>query len=279
VTDVTYDPASHYDRVTAAWGLLLGPDLHYGLFSAENESLGSATQALTDRMAEAARIQPELEVLDIGCGTGGPACCLGREYGARVTGITTSSIGVEAATARAAEEGLSDSVRFELRDGTATGLQAASVDRAWVLESSHLMADREQLLVECSRILRPGGRLALCDIVLRRPLPFLEVRRLRQPLTLLREVFGDAHMEPLERYAEMANAHDLIIDDQEDLTTATRPTFARWEANARRHRDQIIDLLSEEDWERFVQSCAVLAGFWDDGTLGYGLISGTRLNH
>ena len=33
MTDRTYDPESHYDRVTDAWGLLLGEDLHYGIFA------------------------------------------------------------------------------------------------------------------------------------------------------------------------------------------------------------------------------------------------------
>jgi cyclopropane fatty-acyl-phospholipid synthase-like methyltransferase len=224
-------------------------------------------------MVEAARIEHGDEVLDVGCGTGAPACILASDYGARVTGITTSRVGVEAATARAVEAGVAGQVRFELRDGTDSGYPEASFDRIWVLESSHLMPLRHQLLGECARLLRPGGRLALCDIVLRRALPFTEVRRLRRPLSVLRDVFGDAHMDPLERYAELATAHGLVVDDQIDLTAATRPTFACWRANADRYRDEIIRSLGEADWERFVESCTVLEQFWDDGTLGYGLLS------
>ena len=55
------------------------------------------------------------------------------------------------------------------------------------------------------------------------------------------------------------------------LTAATRPTFARWRENAARHRDTIVASIGEEDWQRFADSCDVLEGFWDDGTLGYGL--------
>ena len=54
--------------------------------------------------------------------------------------------------------------------------------------------------------------MTLCDIVLQREMPFLEVRRLRQPLALLREVFGDARMEPLAHYAAMAEANGLVVD-------------------------------------------------------------------
>ena len=275
MSDVTYDPASHYDRVTAAWGLLLGDELHYGVFTTGDEDLPTATQNLTDRMLAAVQLETGNEVLDVGCGTGTQACHL-AELGARVTGITTSAVGIATAVARAEAAGVADRTSFELRDGTDNQLPSESFDRVWVLESSHLMRDREAVVSECARVLRPGGHLALCDIVLRRPMPFEEVRRLRKPLALLREVFGDARMELLPRYTELAEANGLAVHDEVDLTAATRPTFARWRENARRHRDEVVASLGEEDWQRFVDSCDVLEGFWDDGTLGYGLLAATR---
>jgi cyclopropane fatty-acyl-phospholipid synthase-like methyltransferase len=273
---VSYESATHYDRVTGAWSLLLGEELHYGVFSDPSQDLASATRALTQAMIEAAEIDPGMEVLDIGCGTGAPACALAAELGARVTGITTSAEGVEAARARAAAAGLESSVSFEQRDGMDNGFAEASFDRTWVLESSHLMRERGRLIAECARVLRPGGRLALCDIVLRRRLDLLEVKRLREPLMLLREVFGDARMEPLAHYAHLALDRGLVVEQQTDLTEATRPTFARWRENADRNRDEVVALLGEPGWHRFRDACDVLEGFWDDGTLGYGLLAATK---
>ncbi len=274
--DVSYDPASHYDRVTDAWTLLLGDDLHYGVFHSGTEKLHEATAALTDLMIDAAKLEQDIEVLDVGCGTGTPSCHLASAFGARVTGITTSAVGVASARARAAVAGVTDRVRFEERDGMDNGFAAASFDRTWVLESSHLMRERDRLIAECARVLRPGGRLALCDIVLRREMPFKEVRRLREPLGLLREVFGEARMEPLDVYAQLCGASGLTVDEQIDLTTATRPTFARWRENAERHRETVVALLGPRGHQAFVDSTVVLEGFWDDGTLGYGLISAAK---
>ena len=79
-------------------------------------------------------------------------------------------------------------------------------------------------------------------------------------------------MEPLDRYADLARAHGMEVDVQDDLTAVTRPTFDRWRRNAEQHREEVTELLGEEDWQRFVDACAVLEGFWDDGTLGYGLL-------
>jgi 27-O-demethylrifamycin SV methyltransferase len=273
---VSYAPGSHYDRVTAAWTLLLGEELHYGVFSDGDEELPAATAELTRLMIEASRLEPGLEVLDVGCGTGAPAARLAEEHGVLVTGITTSPVGVEAAAARAAAAGLDGRARFELRDGMDNGFPDESFDRVWALESSHLMRRRDRLVAECARVLRPGGRFALCDIVLRRELPFAEVRRLREPLALLREVFGDARMEPLETYAELAAANGLEVEEQTDLTAATRPTFEHWRRNAEQHRGEVRAALGDDELRRFVDAAGVLESFWDEGVLGYGLLAASK---
>jgi cyclopropane fatty-acyl-phospholipid synthase-like methyltransferase len=269
-------PEQHYDRVTESWRLLLGEDLHYGVFENGDEDLPTATHALTSCMIDAAQLAPDLDVLDVGCGTGAPACHLVERFDVRVLGITTSSAGVELATARAAERGLTALARFERRDGTDNGLADGSFDRAWVLESSHLMRDRDALIVECARVLRSGGRMVLCDIMLQRELPFMEVRRLRREFALLRAVFGDAHMLPLARYASMASDHGLEVERQVDLTGSTLPTFDRWRANASRHRDEVISLVGERYLHDFVEAADLLETFWRDGTLGYGLLAAVR---
>jgi 27-O-demethylrifamycin SV methyltransferase len=238
--------------------------------------LAEATAALTARMVQAAQFAPNDEVLDVGCGIGSQACEIAQEFGVRVLGITTSQVGVSAATARAAAAGLSDRARFLLADGTDNGLPDASFDRVWALESSHLMADRQKFVAECVRVLRPGGRLVLCDIIRRRDIPFLEVRSRRDEFQLLRRVFGDARMESLEVYRNLMEAAGLTVDDEEDLTAATLPTFDRWRANAAEHRTEVQALLGAEDHDAFVRSTEVLESFWSDGTLGYGIIAGRR---
>ena len=60
--------------------------------------------------------RPGLRVLDIGCGWGGMALTLARDFGARVTGITLSQEQLTEARARAAAEGLEDRVQFEMLD-------------------------------------------------------------------------------------------------------------------------------------------------------------------
>jgi cyclopropane fatty-acyl-phospholipid synthase-like methyltransferase len=272
---VDYDPATHYDRITEAWSLLLGSELHYGLFETGSEPLETATAALTSLMIERAQLTSGLRVLDVGCGSGAPACRLAAEHGVDVLGITTSEVGVESATARAHSRGLRGAT-FEVRDGTANGLPDESFDRIWVLESSHLMPDRAALVSECARVLRPGGRLALCDLVRRRDISFLEVKEKRADFAVLRSAFGAARMDPLAAYVELAVAAGLEPDHAEDLTAVTRPTFTRWRANLDRHRARVLDLLGDRSVVDFERSLSILDGFWGDGTLGYAIMSARK---
>ena len=272
-THSEYDPEAHYDHVTEAWKLLLGEELHYGVFTTGDEPLDVATAELTNRMIEAAQLAAGQRVLDVGCGTGAPACQLVEDHDVEVLGITPSTVGIQAATARAEARGLADRATFERRDGTDNGLPDASFDRAWVLESSHLMPEREALISECARVLRPGGRLVLCDIIRRREIPFKEVRDRREDLAVLRAAFGPSRMESLEYYGAKAEAHGLVVDRSDDLTEATLPTFERWRANADRYHDEVLALLGEDGVEAFVRSCEILDAFWRDGTFGYGLFS------
>jgi 27-O-demethylrifamycin SV methyltransferase len=269
-----YDPRNHYDHVTDAWALLLGADLHYGVFDSPDDPLPAATARLTDLMIDAVRPESGTSVLDVGCGTGHSACRLAAEHGADVLGITPSTVGIERATARAEAEGLSEQVHFEARDGMANGLPADSFDRAWVLESSHLMRYRDRLVSECARVLRPGGRIALCDLMLARPMPFEEVRRLHQPLAVLRDAFGAARMETRAVYEQLFADNAIEVDVSLDLTEATLPTFDAWRHNAEVHGAAVVAQIGQHGLDAFLTSCDILEGFWRGGTMGYGLVAG-----
>jgi cyclopropane fatty-acyl-phospholipid synthase-like methyltransferase len=270
-----HEPAEHYDHVHSAWRLIMGEEFHYGYFATPEIPLPQATAALTQLMLDRARITADDRVLDVGCGTGRQSCDLAAALGARVLGITTSASGVQAATALAAERQLRDA-RFEQRDGTKNGLPDASFDVTWVLEASHLMRDRMALLVECARVLAPGGRLVLCDIIRKREIPFREVRDRREDFAVLRAGFGDAHMEPLDTYTSSLEALGLTITDSRDISTATMPTFAAWRANVETHRTALQELLGKRGVDDFVRATHILQSFWHDETLGYGILAASK---
>jgi len=111
--------AHHYDLNGRLYSLFLDRDRQYSCayFPTGTETLEEAQAAKKRHIASKLKLdRPDLTVLDIGCGWGGMALTLARDYGARVTGITLSTEQLAEAQARAAAEGLSDRVQFELLD-------------------------------------------------------------------------------------------------------------------------------------------------------------------
>ena len=111
--------AHHYDLNGRLYALFLDADRQYSCayYPTGGETLEQA-QALKKRhIAAKLRLdRPGLEVLDIGCGWGGMALHLAREWGCRVTGITLSDEQLTEARRRAEQAGLADRVRVELMD-------------------------------------------------------------------------------------------------------------------------------------------------------------------
>ena len=111
--------AHHYDLNGRLYSLFLDRDRQYSCayFRNGNETLEEAQAAKTRHIAAKLCLdRPGLRALDIGCGWGGMALTLARDYGAEVTGITLSEEQLAEARARAAAAGLADRVRFELLD-------------------------------------------------------------------------------------------------------------------------------------------------------------------
>jgi 27-O-demethylrifamycin SV methyltransferase len=266
------DPVTHYDRITSAWRYLLGEDFHFGYFRTVDESLEAATDNLTTLMAESGAVGAGMSVLDVGCGIGNPACALAERYGCRVTGISTSSSGVEEARRRAQERGCSDRVSFAIADGMDNGLPDASFDRVWVLEASHLMPRKDVLLAECARVLRPGGRMVLCDVILGRDLPLAEKLSRAQDFLHLHYAFGRAKMEALETYRRLGERAGLRLTTLTDISDQTFPTFAQWRSRLESHRGEVRALIGEDGLEHFLASCEILPALWQQRILGYGLM-------
>ena len=110
----------------------------------------------------------DLEVVDIGCGIGGPSHFLAARFGCRVTGIELTDEYCQVATMLAERTGLSDRVRYRRADATATTPPDESVDLVWTQHASMNIGDKPRLYAEMFRILKPGGRLALHDIMILR---------------------------------------------------------------------------------------------------------------
>lgn len=152
-----------YDRTTGGWVDVWGEHLHHGHYGSDGSAKVDHQQAqvdMVDRLLDwAGPVEgPTKLVLDAGCGVGGSARHLATRLGAEVEGLTLSP--VQAGIARRLSAGRPD-VRFTVADATRAPFETGSFDLVWALESAEHMPDKGAFLRECSRVLRPGGRLVL----------------------------------------------------------------------------------------------------------------------
>jgi arsenite methyltransferase len=113
------------------------------------------------------RVEEGLTVLDLGCGAGTDLLIAAQMVGTegKVIGIDMTPSMLEVAAQSAADMGLEN---VELRQGLieALPLEDRSVDMVISNGVIDLVPDKEAVFGEIDRVLRPGGRLQLADVVI-----------------------------------------------------------------------------------------------------------------
>jgi len=98
-------------------------------------------------------------ILDIGSGLGGPACHLARVHGALVTGVDIEPQLVELSKRQAENQGLQGRAEFVLVEPGPLPFEEAAFDVVLSYGAITQIPDKQGVISECFRVLRPGGAL------------------------------------------------------------------------------------------------------------------------
>ena len=118
----------------------------------------------TRDLAKLAQLQEHHQVLDLGCGVGGPARMLAQEIGCRVLGMDLVDSYVEAATLLTKLTRLSHLVQFHQGDMQEMPFADSSYDCVWSQHTVMNIADKAALAAEVRRVLRPGGQAVFYEV-------------------------------------------------------------------------------------------------------------------
>jgi tocopherol O-methyltransferase len=176
-TQSTSAVAAHYDALDTFYRDVWGEHVHHGYWQTGRETPEEAAVSLIERLARALRLQPGQSICDIGCGYGATARYLAEHHGQAVTGVTVSP-----AQAKVAQAASQPNVTIRLRDWLGNDFPDAAFDRAYSVESSEHMPDKQRFFDEAFRTLKPGGLLGICAwLACDNPSPW-EVRHLLEPI-------------------------------------------------------------------------------------------------
>ncbi len=121
--------------------------------------------AATAEIAEAAALDADMVVLDLGCGIGGPARYLATAHGVHVVGVDLSPSFVDTARYLSQRCGLADRTVFHVGDAVDLPIDGESIDRVFLLHVAMNINDRAALYRSIHRVLKPGGKLVTYDVV------------------------------------------------------------------------------------------------------------------
>jgi arsenite methyltransferase len=160
---------------------------------------------LTSKLGELLKVTRESRVLDVACGKGTSVIHLADTLGCEVVGVDYSEENVRQAAEAAQERGIAPRARFERGDSEQLRFDNASFD-AIICECAFCtFPDKVAAAAEFVRVLRPGGRVGLSDIVRARELP-PELKNLMSWLACI------ADARPAEEYAALLIDAGLQVD-------------------------------------------------------------------
>jgi SAM-dependent methyltransferase len=171
----------------------------------EQESFMRATE-IRDVAAQAG-IAPGVSVLDLCCGIAGPGRLITRELGCTYLGVDSSSGAVDIARERADDL----PCRFEV--ARIPPLPPGPFEVVLLFETMLAFPDKEVLLGEISRALRPGGRFAF---TMEEGLPLTEAERERMPAS------DTVWLTPLAEMLTLLERVELRVRWQQDCSRSHR---------------------------------------------------------
>jgi SAM-dependent methyltransferase len=182
-------------------------------------------------------------VLEVACGSGGPALHLAEATGCHVTGVDADPGGIETAARLAAGSGRPGRSRFLVADAAAPlPFESGWFDAILCVDAMNHLPDRAAVLGEWRRLLRPGGRAIFTDpVVITGPVTHDELAA-RSTIGVF--VFVPPGVN--ERLIAQAGLHLVRVEDASE--NAARVS-ERWHRARAEHRDALIAAEGVEGFE------------------------------
>ncbi len=241
--------AHHYDLSDQLYELFLDRDRQYSCayFRGEHQEIDEAQLDKKRHVAAKLLLEPGQKVLDIGSGWGGLALYLASESGADVTGLTLSVEQHKLATRRAAAAGLSDRVRFHLRDYREETGQYDRIVSVGMFEHvgiNHYAA----FFAKLKSLLAPDG-VALLHSIGRMDGPGVTNSWLRK------YIFPGGYVPALSEVVPVVERQRLWITDVEILRLHYARTLRAWRRRFEQNRERIKAIYDERFcrmWEMYL---------------------------
>ncbi len=218
--------SEHYDLGNDFYGEWLDPSMTYSsaVFQSGDQSLEEAQRAKYQRVADMAGITAGSNVLEIGCGWGGMAETVARDYEANLYGITLSSEQLRFATERMQRQGLDNRVQLHFEDYRDT---KGEFDHVCSIEMIEAVGEEHwpRYFQTVHDRLKPGGTAAIQAITIREE-DFAGYKA--NPDFIQRYIFPGGMLLTKQAMQEMGDSVGLVLEKTECFRQSYAKTLRLW---------------------------------------------------
>jgi SAM-dependent methyltransferase len=195
-------------------------------------------------------------VLDVGCGSGGPALFVAHESGCKVTGVDINENGIANARQAADESGLQSRARFEKVDADgALPFGDETFSAVICNDAINHLRDRPRILADWTRVLRRGGRLLFTD-------PITVTGIIDNNEIAIRSSIGYFLFTPEGMNEQLLDRAGLALVHREDATENVASIAQRWHQARARRREELVRLEGQAHFDgaqAFLRTAHILA--------------------
>ncbi|MDV3251151.1 cyclopropane-fatty-acyl-phospholipid synthase family protein [Devosia sp. BK] len=262
--------AEHYDLGNDFYGQWLDPSMTYSsaIFQSGDQSLEEAQRVKYRRVADMAGITPGSSVLEIGCGWGGFAETVARDYQANLRGITLSAEQLKYGQERLSRQGLDQFATLVFEDYRHTEGQFDHIGSIEMIEAvgednwpSYFQAIHDRL--------KPGGTAAIQAITISEA-DFDAYRS--GPDFIQRYIFPGGMLLTKTVMREFGEKYGLVLEDVENFRLSYAKTLKLWRERFLERWPMIAPLGYDEvfkrKWVYYLSYCE--AGF-TEGSIDVGI--------
>ncbi|WP_248304956.1 cyclopropane-fatty-acyl-phospholipid synthase family protein [Devosia sp. FKR38] len=240
--------AEHYDLGNDFYGQWLDPSMTYSsaVFTSGDQSLEEAQLTKYRRVADMAGITEGSSVLEIGCGWGGFAETVARDYHANLRGITLSAEQLKFGQQRLARQGLDDRATLVFEDYRHTEGQFDHIGSIEMIEAvgednwpSYFQTVHDRL--------KPGGTAAIQAITIAEP-DFDAYRS--GPDFIQRYIFPGGMLLTKTVMAEFGERYNLVLENVETFGLSYARTLRLWRERFLERWAMIAPLGYDEEFRR-----------------------------
>jgi cyclopropane-fatty-acyl-phospholipid synthase len=259
----------HYDLGNDFYALFLDPHMQYSCayFPEWEATLETAQEAKLDLICRKLQLQPGERLLDIGCGWGGLVCYAARHYGVSAHGVTLSPEQASYAQCRAAELGLSDRVKVELRNYAE--LEGSFDKIASIGMAEHVgIAGLPAYFARVRSLLRDRGLFLNHAITRRAKKSRRAFARIRPEQRLVKKyIFPGSELDHVGHSVECMEASGFEVHDVEGLREHYARTTRLWCERLTRNEERATQLVGRERYRLWVAYLAGVSFAFADGSL------------